>query len=76
MAASAVSSCIAADLDAKVSGKLVPRATSVIPETACLIPQTHPSRLAICSTTAVRIPINIRDTTNAGYPDPLNLKGP
>ena len=44
IAASAPSSCKAAVLLAKVSGKLVPNATIVIPATEALRPTTQPSR--------------------------------
>ena len=73
IAASAESSWIAADREANVSGREVPRATNVMPDTALFKLHTQPNRDAICSTTAVRIPMNTSDITNAGYPEPQNL---
>ena len=51
IAASAPSSCNAAVLLAKVSGKLVPSATIVIPATLALSPITQPSKLPSCTKT-------------------------
>jgi hypothetical protein len=46
IALSAVLSCIAANLDAKVSGRLVPSATNVIAVTESFIPTIQPKMLA------------------------------
>ena len=68
IAESAYSDCLAAVMDAKVSGSDVPRATIVIAVTDYSIPKTHPRTLAISPTTAVTRPIIPRDTMKAAFP--------
>lgn len=57
IAASAVSALLAAVIEAKVSGKEVPRATNVIAVTESLIPHTHPNISAAYPTITVTPPI-------------------
>jgi hypothetical protein len=47
---------------------VIPRATKVIAVTAGLSPITHPKRLANSPTTAVTIPMNIRESTKEDFP--------
>ena len=68
IAESANSEDLAAVILAKVSGREVPTATSVIAVTASLNPIVHPSTVATSATTAVTEPIKQRATTNAGQP--------
>jgi hypothetical protein len=68
IASSAYFSPAAADIDAKVSGKEVPKATKVMAVTDGLIPSTHPKTVAKFSTIAVVIPINPRDIIKQGNP--------
>ena len=57
IASSAVSEFLAAVIDAKVSGKEVPKATNVIAVIDYLMPKTHPNTVAISPTIAVTKPI-------------------
>ena len=68
MASSAVSAFLAAVIEAKVSGKEVPRATKVMAVIDCLSPTTHPKTVAISPTTAVTTPIMARATTKHPFP--------
>jgi len=68
IAESAYFSCWAAAIEAKVSGRDVPRATKVIAVIAGLIPRTHPNKLANSPTTAVIIPMNPREITKQAHP--------
>ena len=56
-AVSAYYECLAADIDAKVSGNEVPRATSVIAATDSSIPRAHPRTVANSPTIKVTTPI-------------------
>lgn len=67
-AESAYFSAWAAAIDAKVSGRDVPRATKVIAVTAGSIPRTHPKRLANSPTTAVTIPMKPRAIQKQAHP--------
>ena len=67
-ASSAVSDYLAAVMDAKVSGKEVPRATKVIAVIDYLRPITHPNTVAISPTTAVTRPIIVRAITKVPFP--------
>ena len=75
MAESAYYDYWAACLEAKVSGRDVPRATNVIAVTADLRPRTHPKRLANSPTIAVTKPIKARATMKANHPPPHLLGG-
>lgn len=75
MAESANSDDLAAVILAKVSGKEVPKATSVIAVTASLIPSTQPKTLAISPTTAVTSPIKTREIIKAGLPPHILIGG-
>jgi hypothetical protein len=55
-------------MDAKVSGRDVPRATKVIAVIAGSIPSTHPKRFANSPTTAVTTPIMTRAITKQAQP--------
>lgn len=68
MAASAYLSCAAAVMEAKVSGRDVPRATKVIAVTDGLMPRTQPNSVAKFSTIAVVIPMKTRLMTKQGQP--------
>lgn len=68
IASSAYFSPAAADIDAKVSGREVPRATKVMAVTEGLIPSTHPNTVAKFSTIAVVIPMKAKDRTKQGKP--------
>lgn len=68
IASSAVSAFLAAVMDAKVSGKEVPRATKVIAVIEALRPTTHPKTVAISPTTAVTTPIMNKATTKHPLP--------
>ena len=67
-AASAVSLCLAACIEANVSGKDVPKATKVIAVTYGLSPVTHPNSDANSATIAVIIPMNTSETMKASHP--------
>lgn len=67
-AASAVSLCLAACIEANVSGNDVPKATKVIAVTYGLSPVTHPNNVANSATIAVIIPMNTRETMKANHP--------
>jgi len=67
-AASAYLSAVAAAIEAKVSGREVPRATNVIAVIDGLIPRMHPNKLANSPTTAVTIPINPRAVQKHAHP--------
>lgn len=56
-ASSALSEFLAAVIDAKVSGKEVPKATNVIAVIDYLSPTTHPNTVAISPTIPVTTPI-------------------
>jgi hypothetical protein len=68
IASSAVSEFLAAVIDAKVSGKEVPRATKVMAVIDYLRPMTHPKTVAISPTTAVTIPIIARAIKKQPFP--------
>ena len=68
IAESAESLCLAACIDAKVSGRDVPSATNVIAVTYGRNPITQPNKVANSATTAVIIPINTREITKANHP--------
>lgn len=68
--ASANSSCLAAVIEAKVSGREVPKATNVIAVTDSLMFNTHPRTVAISPITYVTAPIIIKEQTKHGYPPP------
>merc|ERR1719198_174479 len=65
---SAVSSPTAADLEAKVSGREVPRATKVIAVMASSRPSKQPKMPAMSATKAVRMPIMISATKKVAQP--------
>ena len=67
-AESAYFSADAAAIEAKVSGREVPRATNVIAVTDGLILRTHPKRSANSPTTYVTIPMKASDTKKVGTP--------
>lgn len=67
-ASSALSCCLAAVILANVSGKDVPRATTVMAATDSLIPMQHPNTVATSPTTNVTNPIYARDVTKHGPP--------
>lgn len=67
-AESAYFSAYAAAIEAKVSGKEVPKATKVIAVIPGSILRTHPNKLANSATTAVTIPMNARDPTKQAHP--------
>lgn len=75
MAESANSNCLAAVILAKVSGREVPIATSVIAVTAGLNPTVQPRTVATSATTAVMVPMNVSATMKAGHPPPHCLGG-
>merc|ERR1712203_480416 len=66
--ASAVSSSIAAVLEAEVSGTLVPRATKPMALTQSLRLMKHPRCPAMSPITAVFAPMKRMEITNVGYP--------
>mmetsp|Transcript_34902 Transcript_34902/g.99636 ORF Transcript_34902/g.99636 Transcript_34902/m.99636 type:complete len:226 (+) Transcript_34902:360-1037(+) len=68
MELSACSSCRAAVLDANVSGKLVPKATSVIAVMLSSMPTVQPSRLAMSLMAAVTTPIMKRAAQKVAHP--------
>jgi hypothetical protein len=68
MAASAYFSCLAAVIEAKVSGKDVPRATNVTALIGSGIPSTHPKALATYSTRIVTIAIIASEAKKATFP--------
>ena len=68
IASSAVSEFLAAVIDAKVSGKEVPKATNVIAVIDYLRPTTHPKTVAISPTMAVTTPIIARAITKHPLP--------
>ena len=68
IASSAVSEFLAAVIDAKVSGKEVPRATKVMAVIDYFRPITHPKTVAISPTTAVTIPIIARAIKKQPFP--------
>mmetsp|Transcript_14103 Transcript_14103/g.31767 ORF Transcript_14103/g.31767 Transcript_14103/m.31767 type:complete len:214 (+) Transcript_14103:421-1062(+) len=68
MLLSAFSSPTAADLDAKVSGSEVPRATKVIAVTESQIPREQPSNIAKSPITAVTQPIITKEMTKQIHP--------
>ena len=74
IAESAVGELLAADMDANVSGKDVPRATNVMAVTESLTPHTHPNTSAAYPTTTVIIPMQAKEHTKAGHP-PAHLTG-
>jgi len=67
-AASAYFSCRAAVIDAKVSGRDVPKATNVIALIGAGTPITHPKAVAIYSTIYVTKPIIPREAKKATHP--------
>lgn len=67
-AASAYFSYLAAVIEAKVSGREVPRATKVMAVIGIGTPRTHPKAVAINSTILVTIPIIARDAKNVAHP--------
>lgn len=73
-AASAYASYLAAAIEAKVSGRDVPRATKVIAVMEGFIPSTHPKRLENSPTTAVTIPIKQRHPKKQAHP-PIQCGG-
>jgi len=73
IAESADSEFLAADMEAKVSGREVPRATRVIAVIESSMFISQPSRVANYSTIAVQSPINRRATKKAAFP--LNMLG-
>jgi hypothetical protein len=73
-AASAYFSALAAAIDAKVSGREVPRATNVIAVIEGFIPRTHPNKLANSPTTAVTTPIKHKHPMKAAHP-PIQWTG-
>ena len=72
-AASAFSDYLAAVILAKVSGKDVPRATSVMAATDSLIMSTQPRTVATSPTINVTIPMYINEITKHG--PPLHILG-
>lgn len=68
IAESAYSEVFAAVIDAKVSGREVPKATNVIAVTDSLIPITQPRAVAISPIRKVTAPMYINDTTKHPYP--------
>lgn len=70
MAESACSELCAAVLEAKVSGKEVPRATKVMAVTGYLMESTHPNRLANSATIAVTTPMKKSEIPKAQSPLP------
>mmetsp|Transcript_67355 Transcript_67355/g.191129 ORF Transcript_67355/g.191129 Transcript_67355/m.191129 type:complete len:205 (+) Transcript_67355:445-1059(+) len=74
MLLSAVGSCIAAVLEANVSGKEVPRATNVIAQIEGGMSRAHPSRFARSPMKAVQIPIMSREHAKHAFP-PQNSVG-
>jgi len=67
-AASAYFSCWAAVIEAKVSGREVPKATNVIAVTPGLIPRTHPKRPANSPTMYVTKPMKASEIKKQGIP--------
>jgi hypothetical protein len=68
IASSADSEFLAAVIDAKVSGKEVPRATKVIAVIDYLRPMTQPKTVAISPTIAVTTPIIARAIKKQPFP--------
>jgi len=68
IAESAYYDYLAAVIEANVSGREVPSATSVIAVTDYSIPRTHPKTAATSPTTAVTKPIIANDTKNVALP--------
>mmetsp|Transcript_59543 Transcript_59543/g.128840 ORF Transcript_59543/g.128840 Transcript_59543/m.128840 type:complete len:201 (+) Transcript_59543:409-1011(+) len=68
MELSAVISLLAAVIDAKVSGKLVPKATNVIAVMPSGMPMVQPSRLAMSLVMAVTMPTIARAEKNVAQP--------
>ena len=75
MAASACGSLMAAVRLANRSGKLVPTATNVMAVTDGSSPTKQPNIFAKSPMNAVRMPINNRETKNAGQPRPKEAGG-
>jgi len=75
MAESAYGDVLAAVILAKVSGKEVPTATSVMAVTASSRPRVQPRTVATSATTAVIVPMNVSATKNAGQPPPHSTGG-
>ena len=68
IALSAYLSALAAAIEAKVSGREVPRATNVIAVIEGLMPRMQPKRLANSPTTAVTIPMTARAEKKQAHP--------
>ena len=66
--ASAVGSWVAANIEAKVSGSDVPRATKVMAVTDGLIKRTHPNKSANSPMIKVVKPIKANEITKDGKP--------
>ena len=75
IALSALSLFCAAYMEAKVSGREVPRATNVIAVTSGSRPITHPKRVANSATTAVMKPIKQSETKKASQPPQIRGGG-
>lgn len=67
-AESAYFSSYAAVIEAKVSGREVPKATKVMAVIDGLISRTQPNKLANSPTTKVTIPMKERDPTKQAHP--------
>mmetsp|Transcript_60634 Transcript_60634/g.141250 ORF Transcript_60634/g.141250 Transcript_60634/m.141250 type:complete len:202 (+) Transcript_60634:405-1010(+) len=74
MELSAVSSCCAAVFDVNVSGRLVPRATSVMAVISSGMPAQQPRRLATSPTRAVKRPMKMSATQKQAQP-PTKMGG-
>ena len=68
--ASAVGSWVAANIEAKVSGREVPRATNVMAVTDGLIKRTHPNKSANSPMMNVVNPMKAKEMTKHGNPPP------
>mmetsp|Transcript_16483 Transcript_16483/g.51815 ORF Transcript_16483/g.51815 Transcript_16483/m.51815 type:complete len:220 (-) Transcript_16483:657-1316(-) len=75
MEASAQGSCCAAVIEAKVSGREVPSATSVMAVTWSGMLSTHPSSPAMSPTIAVTMPIISSEIAKQGQPPPYSAGG-
>jgi hypothetical protein len=74
-AASALSSPRAAALEAKVSGREVPRATKVMAVMLSARPMEHPKSAARSPMNPVTRPMNVRAVTKHGQPPPQDAGG-